>query len=89
MYLRKEEVLSQVCVPPTARAVLALFGSLTFGCTIVEEERDQQAEKKENTAAADIIIIPEWKPDEYPLCAINLHIHSWFSFNGCYYLGIE
>lgn len=77
---REDDIFSQACVHPTARAGLALFGSLTFGCSIVlEEERGQQVGKsREKKAIVDIIVICKWKPHEYPLYAVNLHIHSWF-----------
>lgn len=45
---RKDEFFPQVCVYLIAKAGLALFGSFTFGFTIVlEEERGQQSGEKE------------------------------------------
>ena len=36
-------------------------------------------EKKERKeATGDVIIVSKWKSNKYPLCAINLHKHSWF-----------
>ena len=73
----------QVCVDPIAKAGWILSGSLSFGCCIVlEEEWGLQArgggKRERKEATGDVIIISKWKSNKYPLCAINLHKHSWF-----------
>ena len=71
----EDEIFSRVFIQ--TRIGLPLFDSHTLGYTIgLEEERSQQSGKtRENKAIVDIII-PKWKPNEYPFHAVNLHIHS-------------